>query len=166
MRCYWQPNEAPEERVRFEALLVKDLSAYSDWVVASSIEEWRRTMAKRPSPAELRATCARFRQHAQVQLNARRDDRVPDPETHRAGHSSSISEEAKASFRRIAAGVGYVEHDGDWITTAHREDREEQAPRAPHWSEREETATRWADALEKARARNPILGQMRDGGAA
>lgn len=159
MRAYWQPNEIEQERVRYETLIVRDLAQFSDWVVVSAITEWRRTMSKRPTPADLIAMCKRYRQNAVVQKNSRSSRCGPDPESHTGGHSSATSEERKASFRRIADAVGFVEHNGDWISQDYFSDlkAEEEAPRVPHWTERDDTRELWRSHLERARASNPLM---------
>lgn len=163
MRVYWQPNEPAEDRVRYETLIVKDLAQFSDWAVASALKEWRRTMAKRPTPADLIALCSRYRQNAVVQRNARLGPIQPGPTATHAGHSSTISEACRASFKRIAAEAGFVEHQGEWITQAHRDDLDTvETQRPPHWTEREETAGRWADALRRARAGNRLMSCKED----
>jgi hypothetical protein len=91
LSLYYQPNETAEMRARQIALFVKDLADMSDATVHWAVDEWRRTMDRRPTPASLRQLCMVRRAEATNAL-ARRQPPEPAP-------TFQISDEERAGRR-------------------------------------------------------------------
>jgi hypothetical protein len=131
LSLYYQPNETTDMRARQIALFVKDLSDMSDATVFWAIDEWRRTMDRRPSPASLRQVCMMRRFEANKALALRKAPEAAPYET----NEISPDEKAKraAILERVSKAAGYVKTEhGQWTLP---EDPKAKPARLPHWSE-------------------------------
>lgn len=70
LKNYWQPDETPEEQARHVGLMVADLARFSAVALRWALREWRLTVPKRPSTADL----VRLAGKRERELMARRDD--------------------------------------------------------------------------------------------
>jgi len=153
---YWVAADAPEERARQIALFVKDLSKFSEAVVAYAIHEWRTREDRRPSIASLHQLCSRRQfellEHRDRLIEAERVEPAPQP------MSEGELEERRIRVEGILQDSGFTKRREGWIMNSQAaEERVKEEARAPHWSE---TAApddpRWA-AVRKAREANPLM---------
>lgn len=147
---YYQPNETDGQRARQIALFVKDLADMSDATVQWALTEWRRTQDRRPMPATLRQLCMLRRSEASQQMASRQPKR--SEADFRPEISDAERDRRKAVIAEVAAQCGMVKA-GQQLAWPKNSEPEH---RTPHWSE---TASpddpRW-QALNKARAANPL----------
>lgn len=148
LSLYYQPNETTDQRTRQIALFVKDLSDMSDATVGWAIDEWRRTMDRRPSPASIRQLCMVRRREASAILAKLRPS---EPEPYAGTEITPEERDRRAAvIERVAKESGFVQtQHGQWTLPV---DPENEPKRAAHWSE---TASpddpRWA-TVRKSRA--------------
>src|SRR6185437_6725921 len=54
---YWTPNDSPELRKLVAADWMSDLKEFPADVVSAACQDWRRSEARRPTPADIRKRC-------------------------------------------------------------------------------------------------------------
>jgi hypothetical protein len=148
LSLYYQPNETTDQRTRQIALFVKDLADMSDATVGWAIDEWRRTMDRRPSPASIRQLCMMRRAEASAVL-AKLRPAEPAPYAD-ANITPEERDKRAAILERVAKASGFVQtQHGQWTLPEAEKDKPKPVR---HWSE---TALpddpRW-QMLRKARA--------------
>jgi hypothetical protein len=148
LSLYYQPNETTDQRTRQIALFVKDLADMSDATVGWAIDEWRRTMDRRPSPASIRQLCMMRRAEATAVLAKLRP---AEPAPYADANITPEERDKRADIlERVAKASGFVQtQHGQWTLPV---DPKAELEVKPHWSV---TAApddpRW-QMLRKARA--------------
>lgn len=123
--------ESPEDRIRDVAVLLRDLSEFSDDVAGWAVREWRLRWDRRPTSAGLRQLCMQRRHELTREVQSRQP---AEPAPYQPNEISEDERNRRAEIlNRVAAQSGFVQtQHGQWTLP---EDPKAKPARQPHWSE-------------------------------
>ncbi|MGX9855797.1 hypothetical protein ACR03S_10210 [Limimaricola variabilis] len=157
---HYQPERSDAEMARTLERFARALMDLPLWAVFAGFDDADRTIARRPSPAEVRMLAQRRLQPITDELARRRKDAEEREAERRAREAQRCSRE---EAERICASRGFTPRRfGAVAVRPMATSREElevaaAAPPKPHWSETVAPDSADMQALRDARAANPLM---------
>jgi hypothetical protein len=164
MSLFFQPDEGDDIKMAIRQAFAKALSPYPEWAMHKAFDQWEKSSARRPTPAEIVIQAAReikvLTDELRYRERASEAHRVPAPECAPmdATRADEILKMAGFTPKLIEA----IRAEPMSITFAEAEERAS-TPLAPHWSEvAKPDAPEWS-VLRASRAKNALMNPRPEG---